>query len=138
MKVPDAYDTIYTLEFAQHELDGLIVRIRLTYGLLDAVAEMGAVDAREPTLADVGRMRTLLVEFSAALAGWNLTGAAGEPVGTDLASVRALDNRFVGVLATTLIREVGKLRHTGPDDPATDQAERALIEAGLPVETGGA
>lgn len=86
----------YHLTFADNDLAGLEV----TAGSL-SIADVLRMDLTFATGPDdtveatVARMNDRLAIFAGALQSWNLTGASGAPVGTDLESVKAQDVSLV-------------------------------------------
>lgn len=100
MKIPDKYDTIFTLRFEDPELAELRVQLRRSYGLMDAAGQLLTVDldalkAGQARPEDLAKLRQLVDEFAVALVAWNLTAGDSQPVGTDAATVRGLDMTLV-------------------------------------------
>ena len=131
MRLPDRYDTVLRLKFDDPELAKLEVRLRQSYGLVDSAgglvgADLDAIRAGQANPADLERLRALVADFSGALVSWNLEDDDGQPVGTDVHTVRSLDLLFVLTLVGAFLSAVV--------DMATEAAEAAqLDETNLPM-----
>ena len=131
MRLPDRYDTVLRLKFDDPELAKLEVRLRQSYGLVDSAgglvaADLDAIRSGQANPADLERLRALVADFSGALVSWNLEDDDGQPVGTDVHTVRSLDLLFVLTLVGAFLSAVV--------DMATEAAEAAqLDETNLPM-----
>ena len=131
MRLPDRYDTVFRLKFDDPELAKLEVRLRQSYGLVDSAgglvaADLDAIRSGQANPADLERLRALVADFSGALVSWNLEDDDGQPVGTDVHTVRSLDLLFVLTLVGAFLSAVV--------DMATEAAEAAqLDETNLPM-----
>lgn len=135
MKIPDKYDTVFQLQFDDAELAKLDVRLRASYGLVDSAGALVAVDldaitAGQARPEDLARLRALVTDFSGALVSWNLEDAAGEPLATDVHTVRSLDMNFVLALVAAFMET---LREMGEQAQA-DLRDAQATEAELPME----
>lgn len=142
MKVPDKYDTVFQLHFEDPELAKLDVRLRSSYGLVDSAGALVAVDldairAGRAGPDDLGRLRALVTDFSGALVSWNLEGDDGEPLATDVHTVRSLDMTFVLALVGAFMSALEGLG--GQARAALQRAEEAAqtSEVELPMEPLG-
>jgi hypothetical protein len=129
MRLPDRYDTVLRLKFDDPELAKLEVRLRQSYGLVDSGGELVAIDldairAGQAKPEDLQRLRALVADFSGALVSWNLEDDNGQPVGTDVHTVRSLDLLFVLTLVDAFMRAL--------TDIAADAAQ--LDETNLPMD----
>ena len=131
MRLPDRYDTVLRLKFDDPELAKLEVRLRQSYGLVDSAgglvgADLDAIRAGQANPADLERLRALVADFSGALVSWNLEDDNGQPVGTDVHTVRSLDLLFVLTLVGAFLSAVV--------DMAAEAVEAAqLDETNLPM-----
>jgi hypothetical protein len=98
--LPETYQGTYLLTFADPSFDGLQVRMaRHTFEVIEAATDLLDIDldaARvgKLDLADFAKVSRALEAFAQSLVDWNLR-IAGEPVSTDLATVKRLDLVFV-------------------------------------------
>lgn len=129
MRLPDRYDTVFRLTFDDPELAKLEVRLRRSYGLVDSGSELVAVDfdalrSGQAKPEDLQRLRALVTDFSGALLSWNLEDEQGQPVGTDVHTVRSLDLLFVLTLVDAFMRAL--------TDMATEAAQ--VDDSDLPMD----
>lgn len=120
---------VYSLDFADTDLDGLEIRLRgMTTGeLIDAMEKReAATDAGSSEFAE------LLELMAAKVVSWNVTTEGGQPVEPTVAAFREQDPEFnIGIIDawTTAINGVpAPLEQPSPD------GEPSLV-ASIPMET---
>lgn len=134
--LPDRYDNIYVLRFEDPELSHLKVKVRRSYGLIDAAAALPSIDveavkAGRPRPEDLQVLRTLVDEFAGALVSWNIR-SGGKRVPCTREAVRGLDVVFVLALVAAFWDALADMAQTA-------QAELEAVggEASLPMEVAG-
>jgi hypothetical protein len=136
VELPDQYNTVYDLRFDDPELAGTTVKLRRSYGLIDAAAGLRTVnlDAIRAGMArpeDMERLRELVDEFADALVAWNLTDD-GAPVPTTRAGVRSRDLLFVLALVAAFVDAL-----TGMASEAQAVLDQAADESSIPMTING-
>lgn len=132
MRIPDKYNTVFTLDFADPELAELEVKVRRSFGLIDAAADLAHIDleavkAGKAGPEDLRRQRELVDAFAGAVVSWNLEGDDGELLPSDRDTVRGLDVLFVAEIVAALMGWLNQ--------ESTALVESAgLHEATLPME----
>ena len=84
------------------------VRLRRSFGLMDAAADLAYVDleavkAGRTRPEDLIRQRALVDAFAGAIVSWNLEDDDGQPVPTDRDTIRGQDIVFISRIVAALI-----------------------------------
>lgn len=113
MGVKNPYNTVFTLKFEDPELEGVEVKLRRSFGLLDAGADMAYIDleavkAGKTRPQDLQRQRNLVDAFAGALVSWNLEDDDGQPIGTDRETVRGQDIILIAQITGALMSYVNE------------------------------
>lgn len=92
--------TVYRLDFEGTDLDGLEMRMR-GGKLASAFASAGLVgiDESNATAADVQLMLSQYQELADHIIEWNCEDEAGNPVPADIEGLKALELRYVRIIA---------------------------------------
>lgn len=128
--------TIYRLKFEDPGYKGLVVEMAgIKVGVFLEVAELGDLQERRFTKADMPKVRRLFEIAGEGLVDWNVIGEDDEPVPATLAGMMTQEFPFVLTILSAWMSAVGDV--PGPLGQTSDDGRLSAV-ASLPMDVASA